>query len=337
MNTKPMLLAALLAAAFGPAMAREAADGAPAAVRIDAIKAGHVIINGVDAGNLQAFQSSAFAGPLMGMRGKPVKNAPYSAQALSEQTQTLTDGNQIASKTSSMSYRDSAGRTRQEVRDAGGAVRSVTINDAVEGVTYILNPDTKSATRIDRISADKARARAEQLRKDGAAPREEIIVKRVERKDGEAGQPVRENVRIQISKELAAGHPMPGLERLERLGPMIAGAFGDMKWSTRASTKDLGSKEIDGIKAQGKLLSYEIPAGEIGNRNPIVVSTETWFSPELQVTLLSRRSDPRVGERTYRLAGIRREEPPAALFAVPSDYTVKESMATIKKKMEETK
>jgi hypothetical protein len=110
-----------------------------------------------------------------------------------------------------------------------------------------------------------------------------------------------------------------------------------MKWSTRASTKDLGSKEIDGIKAQGKLLSYEIPAGEIGNRNPIVVSTETWFSPELQVTLLSRRSDPRVGERTYRLAGIRREEPPAALFAVPSDYTVKESMATIKKKMEETK
>ena len=118
-----------------------------------------------------------------------------------------------------------------------------------------------------------------------------------------------------------------------RLGP-LAGAMADMKWASKATTKDLGTRDIEGIKAEGKLRSYEIPAGEIGNRNPIVVSDETWYSPELQVTLLSKHSDPRVGESAYRLAGIKREEPAAALFAVPSDYTVKDVMANVTRMLE---
>ena len=72
--------------------------------------------------------------------------------------------------------------------------------------------------------------------------------------------------------------------------------------------------------------SYEIPAGEMGNRNPIVVSHETWYSPELQVTVYTKHSDPRSGDNTYRLENLKREEPAAALFAVPSDYTVKDAM-----------
>jgi hypothetical protein len=365
MNTKQLLIAALLATAFAPAMARAGADSAePAfAFRVETFEGGDADDNGgpgkqrqvmqerfvINGAEMSGGEHGAFAGPLMGMHGKVVKNAPYSAEVVSEQSQTLTDGNQIATKTSSMSYRDSAGRTRQEVRNASGALRSITINDAAEGVTYILNPDARTATKIAlreieriagdkaRLAGDKVRSRIEEMHKDGAGPREEIIIKRIERKEGEVGQRVRENVRIQVSKDMAAGHPMPGLERLERLGPMIAGAFGDMKWSTKASTKDLGSKEIDGVKAQGKLRSYEIPAGEIGNRNPIVVSTESWYSPELQITLLSKRSDPRVGERTYRLTGLKREEPAASLFAVPSDYKVKDVMANMKKNMEEAK
>jgi hypothetical protein len=55
---------------------------------------------------------------------------------------------------------------------------------------------------------------------------------------------------------------------------------------------------------------------------------------ELQVTVLSKHSDPRAGENTYRLAGIKREEPAAALFAVPSDYTVKDVMANVTRIME---
>jgi hypothetical protein len=39
---------------------------------------------------------------------------------------------------------------------------------------------------------------------------------------------------------------------------------------------------------------------------------------------LTRHSDPRVGETTYRLANIGRAEPDRSLFQVPSDYTVQE-------------
>jgi hypothetical protein len=35
-----------------------------------------------------------------------------------------------------------------------------------------------------------------------------------------------------------------------------------------------------------------------------------------------KRSDPRVGEITYRLIGIKRADPPASLFEIPADYRV---------------
>lgn len=295
MNTKHILIAALLAGAFAPAIARNGAPMQPAAF---------------DGGSVPTFDHGIFAG----RHGKPVKNAPYSAELISEQQQTLADGNQIVSKRSTMSYRDSAGRTRQEVRDGAGALRSVTINDPAEGATYILDPEAKTAARIAGRGGKIARMRAQ-----GG---ERFLVKRVERHaDGE-------NVRIRIAQGMGEGRGMPGMERI---GPMLAGAFGDMKWASKASVKDLGTREIDGIKAQGKLKSYEIPAGEIGNRNPIVVTAESWYAPDLQVTLLSRRSDPRSGERSWRMAGIKRDEPAAALFAVPSDYAVKDVTPPMRK------
>ncbi|MEJ7805550.1 MAG: hypothetical protein WKG03_06480, partial [Telluria sp.] len=171
-----------------------------------------------------------------------------------------------------------------------------------------------------RMAGDRMRTQREEQRKEGG---EQVIVKRIERHaDGDARRAVHEDVRIRVMK---------GMAGMDRISPVIAGAFGDMKWAAKATVKELGVKEIDGIKAQGKLKSYEIPAGEIGNRNPIVVASESWYAPELQVTLLTKRSDPRTGERTWRMAGIKRDEPAAALFAVPPDYTVKDVMAQLRK------
>jgi hypothetical protein len=107
-----------------------------------------------------------------------------------------------------------------------------------------------------------------------------------------------------------------------------------MKWASKASTKDLGTRDFNGIKAEGKLRSYEIPAGEIGNRNPIVVADETWYAPDLQVTVYTKHSDPRSGDTVLRLDNLKREEPAATLFAVPADYTVKEPLAKLAAKAE---
>ena len=333
MHTKYLVIAALLAGAFAPAFAGTADDiiGDPSGVEARReMRAG----GGAD-------MDLRLAGPLMG-HARIVKNAPYSAEVISEQQQNLPDGNQIVTRSSTMTYRDSAGRTRQEVRDASGTVRSVTIHDAVEGSTYILHPDARTATKIGprreiaALAGDKGRAALEAAGKEGTGTREQIIVKRIERAEGQANGRSNEKVRVQVARG-ADGAPLAGLPRLEALHPMLAGAFGDMKWSAKASTKDLGAKEIEGVKANGKLRSYDIPAGEIGNRNPIVVSNETWYSPELQVTLLSKRTDPRSGERTFRVAGLKREEPAASLFAVPSDYTVRDVLAIMKKQLEEKK
>jgi hypothetical protein len=111
------------------------------------------------------------------------------------------------------------------------------------------------------------------------------------------------------------------------VAPLVNGAFADVKWAAKAVTKDLGTRDFNGIKAEGKLRSYEIPAGDIGNRNPIVVSDETWTSPDLLVTVYTKHSDPRSGDVVFRLENIKREEPAAALFAVPADYTVREASA----------
>ncbi len=300
--------------------------------------------------------SEAFSGGVM-TTAKNVKNAPYSAEVISEKTQTLPDGNQISQKSSSYSWRDSAGRTRQETRDAKGDVRSVQIHDAVDGTRYVLSPAKKTATRISidkdlnkRIEEIKAKAKA--MAKDGKAhiiergnPGEEIIVKRVESPATDGKKEIREEVKVRVPRPsggtAAAGaeagtgaqvHTFKfsdgetignALSESMRHGP-IGMSFQDLKWSGKSTTTALGFKDFDGVRAEGKSVSYTIPAGEIGNKNPIVVSTETWTSPDLQVVVYSKHSDPRVGETVYRLANLKRSEPPVGMFTVPDGYALKE-------------
>lgn len=92
-------------------------------------------------------------------------------------------------------------------------------------------------------------------------------------------------------------------------------------------TTDLGSQNINGVTAQGKSITHTIPAGAMGNAQPIVSTGETWYSPDLQTIVLAKRSDPRMGQSTFSLQNIQRSEPAATLFQVPSDYTVQDGKA----------
>lgn len=82
--------------------------------------------------------------------------------------------------------------------------------------------------------------------------------------------------------------------------------------------ESLGTLEIEGIVAEGTRTTVTIPAGAIGNERAIDTVSERWFSPELRIVVLSRRSDPRFGETTYRLTKITRAEPPSTLFEPPA-------------------
>jgi hypothetical protein len=95
--------------------------------------------------------------------------------------------------------------------------------------------------------------------------------------------------------------------------------------SANVTTSDLGTQNIGGVSAQGKSVTRTIPAGTMGNAQPITFTSETWYSPDLQIPVLAKRDDPRMGRSTYALTNIQRAEPPATLFQVPSDYTVQDA------------
>ena len=87
-------------------------------------------------------------------------------------------------------------------------------------------------------------------------------------------------------------------------------------------TVSLGTKTMDGLTVQGIRRTRTIPAGQIGNDKPIVITRDEWYSPDLQMVIASTRSDPRFGTTTFQLTNINRSEPPQSLFMVPQDYTV---------------
>jgi hypothetical protein len=93
------------------------------------------------------------------------------------------------------------------------------------------------------------------------------------------------------------------------------------------TTTSLGTQTINGVSAEGTRTTRTIPAGAIGNANPIVITTERWYSPELQTVVMSKRSDPFSGETTFQLTNIQRQEPDASLFQVPSDYAIRQGGA----------
>ena len=84
----------------------------------------------------------------------------------------------------------------------------------------------------------------------------------------------------------------------------------------------LGTTMIEGIMAEGVRTTRLIPVGEIGNKEPIKVVYERWYSPELRGNILIKCTDTRFGEAVYRLTNIDRSEPARELFAIPTGYRV---------------
>ena len=101
---------------------------------------------------------------------------------------------------------------------------------------------------------------------------------------------------------------------------------GVFSWTSDAEVnqEQLGAQTIEGVVAEGTRTTFTIAAGKIGNDRPIVTVNERWYSQELQTVVLSKNSDPRMGETTYRLTNIDRSEPDPSLFQVPADYRIEE-------------
>jgi hypothetical protein len=119
--------------------------------------------------------------------------------------------------------------------------------------------------------------------------------------------------------------PLPAVPPVPAIAPLPPGVaawthIGAPRGPGVASS--LGTKDIEGVKANGERTTWTIEAGKLGNEKPIVITRDVWTSPDLMVTVLTKDADPRVGETTYRLANLKRGEPEAGLMRVPGDYAV---------------
>lgn len=276
-----------------------------------------------------------FVASEIGFGGKLVKGAAYSAEAVTETIQTLSDGNRIINKISSAVFRDSEGRTRREqtfkglgnLGDSGEQIQTIFINDPVAGVSYALDSRTHIAHKSMPFKLETGTMRA---LPGGPLPERQFEYRVEPSNSGNVGYAVKKNSVVVAS---SAGQTSVGPEA-GTFTVTTDGTGGSSYVFTRKKsgpdpnevTEQLGKQVIEGVEAEGTRTTITIPAGDIGNERPLEIVSERWYSPELQVVVMSRHSDPRSGETTYRLTNINRTEPARSLFEVPPDYTVKEGM-----------
>jgi hypothetical protein len=233
------------------------------------------------------------------------KGAPYSGDAVTEFTQVLGDGNRIQRKTVTRTFRDSEGRTRRETTNTVNGVEkvSVTIVDPVGGASWVLDPEARTAVQSRSFVAAGAGGR-------GAGAVEGVPGPRGGGGGGGAG-----------GRGGAVALPSTAPPTVSGTAVTRARvAEGD----DQPAREELGQKSIEGVMADGSRTTTTIAAGKIGNAQAIKIVSEQWFSPDLQVLLMTRHSDPRTGETVYRLTNIVRGEQDRSLFEVPADYTIQD-------------
>jgi hypothetical protein len=135
-------------------------------------------------------------------------------------------------------------------------------------------------------------------------------------------------VRYMLDPQDKTATKMPPPPKGQEMGRLKKRLNAELQGSAEGQTtsESLGTQVIEGISAQGTRVTETIAAGKIGNARPITITSERWYSPQLQTYILTKRSDPRFGDTVYKLTNISTAEPPADLFQVPADYTVKQGM-----------
>jgi hypothetical protein len=86
--------------------------------------------------------------------------------------------------------------------------------------------------------------------------------------------------------------------------------------------KFLGKQMISGVETVGVKDSTYYNPGVFGNDRQMTVEREAWYSPHLDLNLLSIRSDPRTGKQTFTATEVTMGDPDLALFELPAGFTV---------------
>ena len=247
-----------------------------------------------------------------GILGGLVKGAPYAGTEVNEVNQVLADGTRIHRETQTNVYRDGEGRMRRETPD------QITIWDPVGQAVYFLDPKT--------MTARKGTMAMNIVTKNGTTEGGFSMTLG----PGEAGTRRVVTATVTGSDEQAARARLEAMakDQMRRVefggGNAVYVSAGEPAERRAAKKESLGTQMVEGVSSDGTRTTMTIEAGAIGNDRPIAVVSERWYSTELQTATMTRHTDPRSGEESFRLINIRRGEPGAYLFQVPAGYQIVE-------------
>ena len=292
-------------------------------------------------------------------RSDTVKDAPFSGVGTSEIVTTLADGNRIVRTNTMKYYRDSRGRTRTEYSLAAigpftpdQAQSVVTISDPIEGKRYVLHsalkradilpmpelrlgkardgkPGTKEADEEAGGVVTRAAPKGDVMYMPKAFAGSERVGTGVMPPRGAGPAAVAPPVMVMSTPAAALPPANAGFIMQYYAGPPPGAAANGCKPDAKPlpSPTSMGERIIEGLEVTGTRQEFTLPAGAIGNEQPIVVSSEQWFSPDLGVVVASTVRDPMMGDTSYKLEQVSRNEPDPALFTIPSDYTTTDMSA----------
>jgi len=282
------------------------------------------------------------AGPL---GAQAVAGKPISAEFVTEHHQSFTDGNSISHSTTSVIFRDAAGRIRRESQlsvpglpASAAAATFITIVDHGLGYGWVLDPQEMVAHRYDLNGSGPSYVA--RLSAQGSGSR---LLSPDTKPGSDAAPAAAESSRWRL-------HRLPPLQDSAAPGAMSSAATPGQLGSNPKNeesgfasaptmridqpflaapnpvrTENLGEQLILGYRTHGTRVITTLPPGEIGNDRPIDIVSEQWFSPDLDLVMRSMHRDPWGGDFTTTVTKISRSDQPAWLFKVPSQYKIIDS------------
>lgn len=220
-------------------------------------------------------------------RPASVPNLPFTADVVTRFERTLDNGQSVVRDTHSRVMRDSQGRVRTETAlPNSDKVERITIQDPAQNQVITLDARTNTATIFHPADATGAKTSAV---------------------GGTSGSTV-------IAQNGTGSSTAIHMNSRPLSSAMVSGS---------SMTSSLGTKTMDGVQVEGTRTKRTAPNGNAGSEAAQSVS-ETWYSPELKMTMSSDSDNGPRGHSSMRVTSLVRSEPAPQLFQIPADYTIKD-------------
>jgi hypothetical protein len=225
-------------------------------------------------------------GGWMEMMGGPVvTGAPFSGVEVLTIQQKYADGNSVSTTTSTSRARDGQGRTYASVTTTPAASTGAAPYTRIT----IMDPVAGYRYELNSSTMTAIQTRMPRMRQD---------------------QPAAATDTRRAARGAARGPAIGTVTRPD---------------GATVTTASNGAATVNGVLATHTQVTEVIPAGAIGNAQPITTTRITYVSPDLKMPVQIKTSDPRFGTSDMELTNISTGEPSAAVFLVPAGYTVKKA------------